>query len=487
MEFTSVHQSNLGLVELMLQETGTFDLQFIRPYTAEVTADSLSRLENRIGNYSSQIPSGNVGSEMVSGLCSGLIAPAANVETPVNIINGWGERRFRFVLTIEEKSVFGSVLHYFQGYSEYFSLSYGDHIDPNMNFFINSYISVTRAMDPMNPGIYSDSVIRSKVLSDGRMVDADNHGLYTMRHPDLFAGLAKSYMEQAAPIGMVHDTRISNQGNMIIPIDRLSCGIPSHYLSNTIDAHRHAQMNAHAGFDSSSLFDRAYSISYESDVLENAFIRDLTSRFCPGSSFPKIDFTINNLLSMDPTFSGRISYTPVDDLGSLSQQNCFTPWDNRTIETRIASILSTSIPALMLNCGMVTVNFTSTNMTINGQPNSRMLSPGTTVNTVNQVAVYNNFLSRYEREIHPDISQMNQIPFSVTLAADIKNEVQIMISVAGGPIFEYRYPCFCDGLVQPVLSTNQENFNAMIAGVDEIINHTGLSVHSMLTNEIYAV
>lgn len=485
--FTSVHQSNLKLVELILQETGTFDSQYIRPYTAEVSNEALSRLEGRVNQHTGMNPNASIGCELVAGLTSGLVAPATSVERNVGIINGWNERRFRFLLTIEEENSFGTVIHYFQGYSEFYSLSYGDHIDPNMHFFINSYITVSRQLDPRIPGAYTDSVIRSKVLTDGRMVDNTNAGLYTMRHPDIFAGLMNSYIEQAWPSGEIQDTRISNQGNAIIPIDRMSCGIPSHYLSNVIDTHRNAQMTVQTGFDNSSLYDRAFSLSHEGDPLENRFVRELTNRFAPGSIIPKIDFTLNELLGLDPTFATRVSYTPVDDLGMLSQANSFTPWGDRSIETRVASILSSSIPALMLNCGLVTVNFTSTNMTLTGGVDTRMLSPGATVNTANQIAVYNLFIGRYNREIHPDISQLDQVPVSISVAADIKNEVQIMVSVGGGSVYEYRYPCFCDGLLQPVLSSSKDNFNAMLTGVETIINHTGIADRTLLNNVIYSV
>lgn len=177
----------------------------------------------------------------------------------------------------------------------------------------------------------------------------------------------------------------------------------------------------------------------------------------------------------------------MDDPGALSQSNCFASWGDRSIETRVASILGTAIPALMLDCGLVTVNFTSTNMTINGEVNTRMLSPGTTINSFNQIGFYNLFIGRYNREIHPDITQMNQIPISISVAGDIKNELQVVVSVAGGPLYEYRYPCFCDGLMQPVLSRNSANFDAMIAGVDEIINHTGIADRTLLSNTIYSV
>ena len=487
MEFSSVHQSQVSLVELILQETGTFDSQYIRPYTAEISSDGLSRLTNRVNNYSSNIPNATIGSELIAGLCSGIVAPATEIEAPVGIINGWNERRFRFLLTVEEKNAFGSVVHHFQGYSEYFAISHGDLIDPNMNFFINSYVTISRVQDKHTPGLFSDAVIKSKILTDGRLVDTENTGLYTMRHPDLFAGLAKSYVNQAFPSSQYTDIRLSNQGNAVIPIDRVDCGIPSHYLSNTIDIHRNAQMTAQSGFDESSLFDRAFSMAHERDALENRFIRDLTNNFAPGSIFPKIDFTINNLITLDPTFASRIHYTPVDDPGALSQSNCFASWADRSIETRVASILGTAIPALMLDCGLVTVNFTSTNMTINGEVNTRMLSPGTTINSFNQIGFYNLFIGRYNREIHPDITQMNQIPISVSVAGDIKNELQVVVSVAGGPLYEYRYPCFCDGLMQPVLSRSEANFNAMVAGVDEIINHTGIADRSLLSNTIYSV
>lgn len=117
--------------KLLLQETGTYNQMYNRPYEVDTQGgmleNAISRLEQAKGGLS--------GSGL-SGIGSMLLRPSASVMQGVSdvyIPNGWSERRLRFVMEVEVTSKTGSTsIFYFQGFSEYVGVSMQGSIDPRM-------------------------------------------------------------------------------------------------------------------------------------------------------------------------------------------------------------------------------------------------------------------------------------------------------------------------------------------------------------------
>ena len=65
------------------------------------------------------------------------------------IVNGWSERRYRFILTVsqyrQDNSVFKS---YIQGYTDYSDMSFSGMVDPNITMIINSIINTISTVNP---------------------------------------------------------------------------------------------------------------------------------------------------------------------------------------------------------------------------------------------------------------------------------------------------------------------------------------------------
>jgi len=66
MFYNNTH-GKLHIEKLFLQETGTFNQQFARPYVADACADTLSALSNRIASATRLSPSMNIPPSLLSG------------------------------------------------------------------------------------------------------------------------------------------------------------------------------------------------------------------------------------------------------------------------------------------------------------------------------------------------------------------------------------------------------------------------------------
>jgi len=191
-------------------------------------------------------------------------------------------------------------------------------------------------------------------------------------------------------------------------------------------------------------------------------------------NFAVSDFTIQQLMHLDLEFNAsKVYYQPVEDLGMLSN-GCSENWNGRDNNTLIASTLARSVPSLMISCGLVVANFTSTNQTLNGSPETNFVSPAVTIATMEPIRLQQKFLTRFNTEILPDITSGNMIPLQLFITADVKNEIHINISVEGYAPDLYVFPCFCDSLLQPTVTTNPNHLSNLVVGVEHMLDSISL-------------
>lgn len=472
MFYNNTH-GKLHIEKLFLQETGTFNQQFARPYVADACADTLSALSNRIASATRLSPSMNIPPSLLSGMANSVIRPATDVERPITIINGWNERRFRFTLEVHESSSLGGIYVYqFYGYSEYFDMSHGGEINPNMVFFINGYTRMSRMMASNGAGMVDHLSDAAGIVNGSTLVE-NNAQLYGLRAEDLLVTLQSGYITGNADVthqSDVIDTRIGLK-NKVFSTSRAN-QIPSNYLTRLVDNYRGSQVMQEFGEGNHNVLERTIGRVHETNPFENRFIRDLS--ISRGMNFAVSDFTIQQLMRVDPEFNAtKVYYQPVEDLGMLSN-GCSENWNGRDNNTLIASTLARSVPSLMISCGLVVANFTSTNQTLNGSPETNFVSPAVTIATMEPIRLQQKFLTRFNTEILPDITSGNMIPLQLFITADVKNEIHINISVEGYAPDLYVFPCFCDSLLQPTVTTNPNHLSDLVVGVEHMLDSISL-------------
>jgi hypothetical protein len=73
-----------------------------------------------------------------------------------------------------------------------------------------------------------------------------------------------------------------------------------------------------------------------------------------------------------------------------------------------------------------------------------------------------NFYRELEEVIARDISYNHQMMFSVSINVSVLNEIQINVSVNGGPSLMYIAPCFSSGSLNSVYTHQNDNFERMV-------------------------
>lgn len=467
--------TKINIVELRLQETGTFNQQFHRPYEAIIRHDALESLSRRIEGTIHRNSVGRVDNDLVSGMSDGLITVSATPDQPTGIVNGWNERRFRFTMTVSIQTGFAEELCYLQGYSEYFDVSHGNNINPKLVFFINSYTRVSRMTDPTNPvGGYIDRVLESRQVLNG-MYGANNASqLYGIRPEDLFIGVQSSYLSQGISdtsmpltdtrIGLVDKTFSNNRNN----------AIPCTMMSGLINTWREAETLVDFGQGNENVYDRAIQKLHEKSPMDNAFIAALSQLQNNGIS-ASAWFTLEELARIDPTMQQRVYYSPLESNAMVHSVGMTSDWGAADKQTQIAYMVANSTASLMQASGLVTAHFFATNITIGNQISVEMTAPGISFSTSDPVSAYTLFTSRFATEVMPDLTANNLIPVAITVSADIYNETHVTVSIDGRPGIPFAYPSFADSLLQSTMTVDRTNYNSLITGVEEILNYVGIN------------
>lgn len=466
--------SQIQLVSLRLQETGTYNPQYSRPYSIDTSAEmynTLNNLASRVGDITHSNPMAKVEAGLISGLCGHLVVPQAAYEKEVNIVNGWNEKRLRFVLEVHVPSAVGLSIYFFQGYTEYVGISMEGSIDPEMVFYINSYVQVNRAQDfsGLHSGGFRDVVVESAQVINGRFYsDNASSSVYGLRPSDIFTGIQSSYFstsfEQYNNAGIKDDREDKSTEIMR---SRRSNGIPSNFLSKVIESYRTASGLADYGPGQDDIYARATTSCYEANPYENPFIRAITdTRGMKGMTY----FTMNDLAKIDPTINQRTQYQQMLATVRMHQVgDTDNNWGRPTLVTQFATILTHAIAGLMTDHLLVAVGFHITNMTIGGQYDIRFFPDSQAMTTADMRPYYANFARRLEMEIMPDVTLNNTIPVDIVVYADLNSETRIEFSMEGGPHEVYVTPSFCDSLMPPIITTNQDNYHGLVTGVEEII------------------
>ena len=478
--------NQINIVRITLQESGTYNRQFSRPYEVVTTNDrmsALNMLEDRIGNVTRANPIAKIEGNLLSGLCSNLVVPAAAYDRELMIPNGWNEQRLRFVIEVHIQSHFGTDVYFMQGFTDYAGVSLQGSIDPKMTFFINSFIKVNRSQDlsGMNPMGYRDVITEAYQVVNGQFHSQQgNHQVYGLRPEDVIVGIQSNYLSGMASSytgANIADVRVNKAGESLR--SRRSNGIPSNFLGRLVESYRTASTLADFGNGTDDIYSRAVQNCYEGTVYENPFIRAISNiKQVPNASF----FCMEDLVKIDPTVAERTVFHRLMETVRMHRiGDTDDNWIQPRLETQLATITTHAVAGLMIDNMLVYVNMHSTTLTLNGMPETRISPDIQGVTTADMRPYVGKFVNRFETEVLPDLTMNWSLSIDLRITANLYGETTIDVSIDGQPHERFVTPSFCDSLMVPVVTTNTNDYHSLVTGIEEVMNHCGTASASMAT------
>lgn len=476
--------ATLQVVSFIIQETGSYNDQFLRPYETDISAATMSRIVNLASEAASTgrkiLPTSL--NQVNDG--ASLVTPSTRPEAKIEVPNGWSTRRFRFLLVVDAtKHVGGTTRYYYTGYSEHNDCSINGQIDPRMQFYINSAIRtrITEAVTPMQ------GIIRQQTFTSGRHVIANNNWSgalannqqYMMRPVDIYTNMELNDLRQQS-YDVVNDTRIMSQREAAV--SEFYDALPHEYTSKILNTY----ITAAAAAPTYGAFNTAGDMSFANAAVGLSMPFASEDPLMPAIAAVRDFglntnwFTIGELNRIDPNADNVTKFFPLEakDYSLIHTAGQTASWHGEDGVTLAAIKIGQAIPALLSTCMLQSVNFSSTNSTITTAPETTIsFADGFTKDNI--PARCNAFITRFETEVLPTITYNNQLPYYLEVRANLLNETWIRISINGCPMYDYALPTFCDSLYTPVITSSFDRTQQVASDFSALLSEVGGSPQVM--------
>jgi hypothetical protein len=466
--------------QLILLESGTYSDMHYRPYEPVVeSAKVITQLQEVVGNRPQVTAAG------LAGIASQIMRPSGFAQGQVAIPNGWGERRFFFILEVEFPSKFGMHLkEIIQGYSNYVGASLQTQaIDDNMELHINSVTTLRLSIEdhgygPMEFWVPYDN---SQILYGEYSPSLTNIGNQpgSIRPMDVFDAIS---LQSLPPDAMRLDQRTSfSDGGR--KSSRMNNSAPR-YLQRVLKA----ASTAFAGqemstSDMETVMSNAADGVEEHRISDDSFMQTMVER---GAFLPNGNIQMRSIFALDPYLKNpsdkRLgvfihSTMPRQMAAGLHTRGSTEHWGGDTRETLIANQLAQSITGMMTECLLSKCHVHITNRHLDGQvhviPDQDAGNEAINgyVRGMDITRYVHKFFGLIENEVMRDITMNGIIDIAISLRAEISRETWIRVQISNGPQYDYVYPSFADSSFVATVSPNQK-FLGDLAGTLGVVMNT---------------
>lgn len=469
-------RDKMAIINLRLYETMGYQDQFLRPNKTTVTGQILNNIDNMLGQYGSKIPT-----QAISRSTSKFMLPSARVETfsdrgtpramDVRIDNGWGEKRFMFIMQVEIETNGIRNIELVSGYTDR-----ADHvvrgnevfIAEDTIFYVNSVSRIKQMGVPMIQSAYS---VTGGGMGAGTFHDQNTYRMTPMnliQHADI------ERIEGLSTVANNPDIRIAGShvvGNQPVITDRLYSSpttmfrrIMQSFTSSIMQASNSAMMTA------DDIYTNTRAAVGDPDIFSCRFISNINMNGTSGSVFE-----YRRLKDLCPHLEEIVDISLLDFTvdGRLGEY-----WDTSTRETQMALIASTMVSTLMLNMSLTELAFVSTNMMGNNgfmpldqsflTEIRRALSLQSDRLTPNHFDAIADVINSELAEV---LSENNEIGYDIEVHAMINQDIQIRIRFENNPWTDYTFPSFADSIISPILTTKADTYRQSISDVGSVMDH----------------
>lgn len=424
-----------------------------RGYTLQADVGQLNRLHDllqRPGRLNSRLSSVDVVSNL-----PGIITVNA-LPQKAEIVNGWSTRRARFLM--ETVNVIGSVTTktYFQGYTDYIDSSLSGMMDPNVQLFINSMVTVSITIDPVHNLPRINKITTCNIVPDMvsnkatyHVSDMFGNTIKLIRPEDIMNSLLLVDTYGQAGIEVVNGADDPNQPK----VSKKANLDPIKYFTSITNSFVDAKNTAEVGKDDrGNLYNESMKVVGEENVSYNPFLRALYN--ITGDVLP-YSIALGTLKSIDPYMVP--TYIPKQETGFIESASFMNTEDGAstvqaTAEAIKATLIANTISSYLCDLMLTAISFSMTNA--DGNNNVIITYGNSFIDGIDITSMLNKLESSIRLLLMPMLSDNGLTMFEIYVTCDITNETVVGVSLFGNPPIVFRFPSYADGLYAPVISTS---------------------------------
>lgn len=471
---------------LIFREMGTYNDMPMRSFSSEYTPHLRMQLDEATSGGQHIAPS------VLAGFSGQILRPKAQVDGVANIANGWGERRFLFIMEVEiNRSTTAVSVMVITGHTDHCDISAMDsravRLDPEMRLYFDNCFELRHIdmLDRNGPTRRSSISENCQILNRRTRATFNtpgrSNGTITITPEDLF--ITNTVPSKFTSLANQEGFRDMRSGFNRGPL-KLSKRIntqSSQYLSRTL----RAGLNNRGGNDflSDDTDGTQGWVGARGDVKEPLVSSNaVLSKFQEDTNIMSDGFvTYRSLCYRTPDIDDRTDVIRARRDLPMHSRGQSEGWGGADTETLAATIVAQTVPTMLMENMYSEIYFTCTNDTQTGEFVTQV---GNLIPFIPETDIDENFnrlIGQIEHTLMPDLVLNNQIIVTIGVHCAIYGETSIEISVDGAPVRPYTFPTFCEAVLSPMLTEDMGVRDMLARDISDIIDSLDTSTGSAPT------
>ena len=473
----------MQLIDLVFRERSGYKDMQLRPYYADATPDLIGQLNSDTRGGEDLTPAA------LSGVAGRIIRPAAHHQGSALIANGWGEKRFMFMMTVLIRKTISAISTLeISGYTDYvgaISGLRGVTMDDDMRLYFNSVTELNQSFldTPTRYGWQTSIAGSNHIIAPQTMPDFSRDrlsaGTLVMRPEDVFHNNPSNVVANA------FHKRAEKENFLDLRHGFASRGLRmSNRLNDSSTRYLHRSIKALATANEGEMFGDSSPLSRDvGQILKDARyqvreksisnIKPIAEMARETNILEQGFISYGELVAMNSEFNWddvKVFFERPETARDFTDR---TGWDGRDNTTIAAIQIARALPTFMAFHHIAYVEFTADNMSALGE--SVIMIPQCLPMIGKQVTERSlmAFEERMITELFHDMLPYPDCQFDLEVRAGLANDIEIRLTLEGETTGDFNFPVFCDSLVAPVISDDQDTITAMSSGLIDIVENLG--------------
>lgn len=463
----------MKITKMLMLEVGTYNDPYQRAYQSHVDGQSLQQLQEAT-NYGKNLTAGALGA-----VGADIMRISATTTGEVNIVNGFDQPRLCVMMEVEFPGTGGlTIVEWLLGYTNHVGISqmFGNSntaFDPNMQIYFNNVVRGRRASTGRAFGRQSTTHMGGAYqLINGDykpQITSLHQAPHLMRPQDVFTSISMHGTRSLLGNEDVLDTRATFGPERVAVSDRRNT-IPGQYLSRTLEtwkanmvaddtdpASLHSQMAASVAEPTVSRLRALAQLAVSTELRQGGCVtwREL----CDADDLGGLEDRTVAILAQSS-----------HNRAKLSVRGNTEYWNGNGMTTLIASQFVQAVPGIMMNLMLTEVDFSITNMTLDGSWQI-MLQNVQSFNDGDNLDQVQAFQWKLANELMPGLSRGGALPIEIHASFNVAGQTFIEVSIDGEPLVPFMTPSFCDGLYAAVRAPDTNTLERFADQISRIMTN----------------
>jgi len=470
--------------DIVFRERPAYQDMYIRPFGADATGDIIRRMCRDTEEGTNFSPSA------LAGTAGRIIRPVSQHRGRAIIANGWGERRFMFMMRVEVRKtqgiytileIVGSTDH-----ADAVNGIRGIKLPEDMCLYFNSITEVEQVYIRA-PGQGREGW-RTRIGSSNHLIipqtmpdysrDRSTVGTVTLRPHDIFRSSGQDVMQRAFDRNATRENFVDGRfgfGDRQLKMSSRLNDSSTRYMSRSVSALATAKEGTEYGsgfdidHDASKVLSDARSqvreksfnaweplaiLSRDTNILEQGFI------------------TLGELQTMNEDYPWDEVKVFFLDKNVRDVSNS-TGWGGKDNTTIAANIIARGLPSYMTFHQIGAIEFEANNLGYGGE---------TVVLTSNAMSLFGadyderalqSLEQRLMTELFVEMLPDEDCRFDLRVRADLNLDIHMTIQIGDEEEGHFTFPIFCDSMVPPVMSNNNDDVIGVAETITRIVDSFG--------------